>query len=203
MSLMIESMESRVLLSASVSVLEADFRSGSAAITAAKANLKSAVKEAALDVKGFKTDIKGLKLTATQKSALTALEKAEASDVLKATVTISKILATGTLRGAQLELALKSLVAHPAKVAIQLKVDNALTKLESVFSSTVISTVETQVDGYVSALDADLAAVATAIPSTQTTVNTTTSDLAADEITLSTDATTIANAITTLATDLA
>jgi hypothetical protein len=203
MSLMIESFESRVLLTASTGVIEADLAAGGVALSTAKADLKAAVSAAALDVKGFKTDVKGLKLTSTQKSALTTLEKAEAKDAAKAAAGVSKAISTGTIRGLQLELALKSLAAHPTKTSLQLKVEAALVKLQDVFSTTVISNAEIDASADVSTLDTDLAAVGTAIPSTQITVSAMESQLTADETTLSTDATALVSAVTTLSTDLA
>ncbi len=203
MLLMIESMESRVLLTASVGVIEGDLAEGTAALKGAKADLKAGLKEAALDIKGFKADVKGVKLTPTQKAALTTLEKAEAKDAGNVSALVSKILGNGVARGAQLESALKGLVAHPTKTSAQLKVAAALVKLEAVFSGTVISNAEALVGADVTSLDTDLAAVGTAIPSTSGTVSTTQIDLSDDESTLAADATSITNVITTLATDLA
>jgi len=203
MSLMIESMESRVMLTASAGVIVSDLASGAAALATAKANLKAAVKEAALDVKMLKADTKGVKLTATQKSALTTLSKAEAIDAAKVSSTITKTLASGKLRGAQLEAELKALKAHPTSIAIQAKVATALAKLQGVFSATVISNVQSQVSAAVITLDADLTSVATAIPSTQSTVSATQSDLANDQVAFSVDTAAIQNAITALAADLA
>jgi hypothetical protein len=203
MSLMIESMESRVLLSASAGVIEGDVLRGAGALLGAKATLKSVIADAALEIKAFKTDVKGVKLTPTQKSALATLEKDEASDASKTKSAIGKILAAGISKGTQLESALKALLAHPAKTANQVKVAADLAKLQAVFSATVISTVENTASADVTVLDTDLATVATAIPSTQATVNTTQADFATDVTTLSDYATTIENAISTLATDLA
>jgi hypothetical protein len=200
---MIESMESRVLLSASVSVISGDLAAGSAALTTAKADLKSAVKTAAADIKAFKTDVKGEKLTAPQKSALSSLEKAEASDAAKLNSVIGKTLATGTVRGAQLEADLKSLSAHPTSAKIQAKVTAALTKLQGVFSTTVIATLENDASTAISVVDTDLTAVGTAIPSTAAAAATAESDLTKDLNTFSTDATSVENVITALATDLA
>jgi len=202
MSLMIESMESRVLMTASGGAIESDLKAGALALKAAKSDLHAALAEAAVDVKGFKTDIKGLKLTATQKLALATLEKTEAIDAAKVTAGIGKTLASGIVRGLQLEADLKSLEAHPTKTAIQVKVAAALVKLEAVFSSTVISNAETEAATAVSTLDTELAAVGTAIPSTQTTVTTSESDLAGDLTTLSNDSTSISSALTALASDL-
>ena len=202
MSRMIESMESRVMLTATSGVIELDLVAGGSALVTAKADLKAAVKEAALDVKGFKTDIKGLKLTSPQKSTLVTLEKAFASDEARTSAAIGKVLATATTRGIQLESALKSLAAHPTKTAIQSKVTGALVKLEAVFSSTVITNAQADVSAAVITLDTDLSAVATAIPSTQATVTTTESDLSSAEATLTVDATSITSAVSTLTTDL-
>jgi len=202
MSRMIESMESRVLLSASAGVIEGDLAAGSAALATAKADLKSAVKIAAADVKAFKTDVKGTKLTATQKSALSTLEKAEASDAAKLNSVIGQTLATGTVRGAQLEADLKSLSAHPTSAKIQAKVAAALSKLQGVFSTTVIATLENDTSTAISVVDTDLTAVGTAIPATAAAVATAESDLTNDLNTFSTDATSVENVITALTTDL-
>jgi hypothetical protein len=203
MSQMIESMESRLLLHASVSVITQDLGVLTADGAAAKADLIAALAVAKADVKTIKADVVAARPTKAQRAVLQTLQKDESAATAKYKKTISAILSAGTRDGAKLETALKSLLKHPSSLAVQTKVAVNLAALQSAFSSAVVTPVETDASNTVTAVDTDLDAVAAAVPSTTTDVGTTEGHFATDLITLSTEATAIQSGIATLAADLA
>jgi len=108
MSQMIESMESRMLLTASVAVIRQDlFTLGAAAITA-KAEVTADLATAKADVKMVKADVKAADPTKAQKAVLNTFVKDESKIVANFKTKNNKIISSGTSAGASLVSALKS-----------------------------------------------------------------------------------------------
>lgn len=201
---MIESMESRVLLTASAAVIEQDVANLEIAGTNAKADLKTALIAIAADVKVVKLTVAAAHPTATQKSALHTFANAEVIAAAKYKARISGILGAGYADGVRVDTLLKTLEKHPTNTTLLARVQAAVAKLANVFSTTVISTVESNASAAVTTVDTDLNAVAAAVPTASTPVGTLESALGTDvNTTLPADATAIQGAISTLATDLA
>ena len=154
-------------------------------------------------MKVLKADVDAAHPTKTQKATFNTLLKDEAAGVIKYQARVTAILTTGKRDADHLFALLKSLKAHPTSVVIQAKVHASLVVLQGVFSTTVLTNVQTSASGTVTTLDADADAVALAIPSTQTDVTSLKAHLAADLTTLATEGAAIQTAIAKIATDLA
>ncbi len=100
MSQIIESMESRILFTASVMVIKQDLSALASEGVAAKADLKAALTAATADTKTVKADVVAAHPTSAQRALLNAYTKDEKAAAAKYKVTVSGILASGT-RAAQ------------------------------------------------------------------------------------------------------
>lgn len=203
MSQMMETIESRILFTASAGVILADVSAIEASGVAAKADLKAALSTAKADIKTLRAAVLATHPTTTEKAPFNTLLKDETVATVKTSAKVTSILAAGVHSGEHVLAALKSLKAHPTSVAIKAKVEADVAVLQGIFSNTVIANVEASASTFVTTLDTDLNAIATAIPSTQADVNAFESHLAADQTTLATQGPAIQAAIAQLATDLA
>jgi hypothetical protein len=202
MSQMIETMESRLLFTASPATIKQDLLSLTAEGVAAKADLTAAVAQIKADQKTIKAVAVLAHLTKTTRPVLSTFQKDENAALTKYKNTISTILSTGKRDGSKLETALLTLEKHLNSATVQTRVSLDLTALQSVFSNQVVSTVESDASAAVTAVDTDLNAVATAIPSTSTDVGIAETNLAGELSLLSQQASTIQGEVATLATDV-
>lgn len=208
MSQMIESMESRRLLSASVAVITGDLEALAADARAAKIELPAALATSKADLKALKVDVATAvkQLTKTQKVAdkkvLNTLVKAESKDLAKYKSKAAAIFSSVDRSGKTLVAELKSLVKHPGNKAIEKKIVASLGKLENAFSSPTVATLELLVSTAIGDIDTNLNALATAIPSTQADVTTAESHFATEQTELDTGLTTTATDITKLVGDV-
>ncbi len=203
MSQMIESIESRLLLTAAPEVILADLGALKATVVASKADLKAALNTAKADVKALRTSVTAAHPTAAQRAPLNTLVKDETAAVVKYRARVTGLLNSGTREGLNLLAALKNLKAHPNSIVFKAKVTTDLALLQGLFSTTNVSNIESNATATVGILNTDLNAIATAIPATQSAVHTFNTDLDNDLTTLSTKATDIQTGIATLANDLA
>ena len=154
------------------------------------------------DVKIVKADVKAAHPTKAQKAVLNAFVKDESKILASFSAKNKKIITTGKSAGAGLESALKSLEKHPS-LGAKAKVAKALLKLENVFSAQALNAIQTYTTTAFGTLDADLNAVAAAVPSAQADITTVESHLASDLTTIPAQMTAIQTDILKLATDLA
>ena len=164
--------------------------------------MRAAAGIAGADVKAIKADVAAAHPTRAQKKALSVLETAEASAVKKYKAKIDTILAVGKADAVHLASLVVSFEAHPTRSSLAAKVSKGLTALENVFSSTVVTTVETDAGLAVDAVDADLNALASAVPTAGADVATAETHFASDLVTLSSDATAIQGDIAVIAADI-
>jgi hypothetical protein len=202
MSQMIESMESRILLSASVAVIKQDLKNLAAERSVAKADLTSALAQFKADVATVKADVIAVHPTSAQKAALTKLETAGTLQSSKYKLKITTILTHGSTAATNLATALTNLENHPTSSTILANAEKDLTALQNVFSTTAVTAVESSAATTVVTLDTDFTGVGAVVPTALSDVNTAEGHLQGDLTTLSTVASTIQTDIAKLADDL-
>jgi hypothetical protein len=205
MNRMIQPLENRVLLSATLATLTAD----SAAVTSAIAQTKAAVASLhAAEVSLHSSVVADVKATETksQKSANlklnAALTRADNTAAAKITAAESALFAIAKAGSAASVSLGKQLIAHPTKTSIQTAVTKEITKLDTAIAAKEL-TLSTVTTNTLAAINAVYSDVVIEDPTAASDVTTGQAGVATAESAYTTTAGTVATAVTQLTTDLA
>jgi hypothetical protein len=207
---MIEPLESRTLLSASLPSQAAPVATDVSALTAAAkvavADVKNAAKLAAADAKALKADLHRLKGQPLDAALLKTFQKQEAAAVKTLMADVSTLVHNGSATFKRLVSDVTKLAKNPSNPTFQSNVSSDLVALAALAISSPTTKIISDATGLQQTLNSDLDALAAANPNdaqVQTDVAKAKSDLTTTSTTLQNDANTIVADVKALATALA